>query len=65
MRTTILQDQPRAGKKYLNVGQISGLLIFFDKTRGEGTPPPISGAVKPKEYRSLTVKNLLLRTFSI
>ena len=40
MRTTILQDQPRAGKKYLNVGQISGLLIFFDKTRGEGTPPP-------------------------
>ena len=36
-------------QKYPKIGQISGFLIFLDKSRVGGTPPPFFGAVEIKK----------------
>ena len=44
-------------QKYPKIGQISGFLIFLDKSRPGGTPPPYFGAVEIKKVGHFSPKS--------
>ena len=56
------RTSPEQAEIYHNIGQISGFLIFLDKTR-VGGPPPFFGAVEAKKNRSFGAKIPFLLNF--